>query len=76
VARAVVIGVVGGRAVGKVAEAKFALDRLERVEELFFAVKAAIWMVALVSFELDLVGGDLDEPRPKLSSHRAGLFLL
>ncbi len=74
--RPVVAGVVGGGAVREVREPHFALHRRECVEQLLFAVKAAIRMVSGVSIELDLFGGDLDQARSEECSDGARLSLL
>src|SRR5262249_61829508 len=57
----------GGGTVGEVTEPKPLPDRLQSLEQLFFAVEAAVRQVAAVGLELDLVGLDLDKP----CAHRA-----
>ena len=51
-ARAVIVGVISRRAVSEVSEAELTLDRLERVEQLLFAVEAAVGVVPCVGVEL------------------------
>ena len=60
--------VIRGRPVRKVRQPELLLHWRQRVEELLFAVKAAVRVVAGVGLELDLVGVDLDQA----CAHRAG----
>src|SRR4029077_17894669 len=75
-ARAVVAGVVGGGAVSDVVQPEVATDRLERFEELLFAVKAAIGVVASIRLELNFARRHLDEPCTQLPGQVACLVLL
>src|SRR5712692_5215855 len=72
----VVVRIVGGGSVCDVVESEVAADRLQGFEQLFLAVEAAIRVVALVRLELDLVGGDVDQPRSQVSGQDARLLLL
>src|SRR5712692_4927994 len=74
--RSVVVCVVGGGSVSDDIETEVAAYRLERFEQLLFAVKAAIRIVARVCLHLDLIRGDLDEPRAQLPREDARLLLL
>ncbi len=60
---AVVAGVIGGRAVREVLQAELPAHRLQGVEELLFAVEAAVGVVARVRVELDLTCRHLDQAR-------------
>ena len=60
-AGAVVIRVIGSGAIGEVIQSELSLHRLELVEELLFAVKASVRVVARVSLQLNLVCRNLDQ---------------
>ena len=49
-------------------ESELSLNRLQGVEQLLFAVEAAVWIVPRVGLELHFVGRHLDQPR----AHRGG----
>src|SRR5260370_25028809 len=61
VARSVIAGVVGSRAVGEVRETELVLHRSERVEQLLLAVEAAVGTRPSGGPQLDLAGRELDE---------------
>ena len=75
-ARAVITRVIRRRSVREMCQAQLLLHRFQRVEQLFFAVKAAVWIVARVCIELDLARVDLDQMRAHRTRERAGFVLL
>src|SRR6267378_3944339 len=76
VAGSVVVRVVGRGPICEVLQAEVALHRLELVEELLFAVEAAVRVVARVGVELNLVGRKLDQSSAERASEDARLLLL
>jgi hypothetical protein len=72
----VVARVIRGRAVGQVSKTELALQRLEGVEELLFAMEAAVRVVPRVVIELYLAGRHLEQPGTQRSGKSPSLLLL